>query len=105
MTIMENVNTLIADKDFLAQIAKCDTKEELQALLASKDIEMTLEEIDEVLEAASQAKDGELNEDSLDNVVGGVAAVCTILLCSAFTTFGASLGRLYSAVADKFIKG
>lgn len=56
---------------------------------------MSLEEIDNVLEAvANQPEDGELNEDMLDIVNGGVAVAGTILVTSAFVHFAASVGRL-----------
>jgi hypothetical protein len=92
---METVNSLLKNEDFLQRIAKADTKEELQSLLAAEGIEMSFEEIDKALEAAAkQAQDGEMNEEMLENVSGGVVVAGTILVTSAFVTFIGSAGKL-----------
>ncbi len=92
---MENLDTLISKKDFMQGIANADTVEELQALFSANGLEMTIEEIEQSLEAVStQTTNGELNEESLDNVNGGVVVCGTILLTSAFVTCVASAGKL-----------
>ena len=95
MNTMNIVNTLMNNKEFMKSIAMADTVEELQALFAANGLEMTIEEIEQALESVSaQPADGELSEESLDNVNGGVVVCGTILVTSAFVTFVGSAGKL-----------
>ena len=60
---------------FEQELAKVNTPEEMQALFASYGIEMTLEEVRAMVAEAvkmNEAQDGELSEEALDNVAGGV---------------------------------
>lgn len=43
MTIIENVNSLSAEMDIFEQIARCETREELMAILWPADVKKTLE--------------------------------------------------------------
>jgi hypothetical protein len=60
---------------FEQELAKVNTPEEMQALFANYGIEMTLDEIRAMVAEAvkmNESEGGELNEEDLDNVAGGV---------------------------------
>lgn len=81
---MEKLNELFADAAFAEQVRTLDTAEELQALLAEKGIELTQEEFEAMLEACEKLMgqaDGELTDEQMEDVSGGVTAEA-ILLCA-----------------------
>ncbi|MGN1367590.1 MAG: hypothetical protein ACI4WX_01870 [Aristaeellaceae bacterium] len=101
---MEKLNELFADAAFAEQVRTLDTAGELQALLAEKGIELTQEEFEELLEAceklAGQA-DGELTDEQMEDVSGGVCAG-TILLCAvAVACISWHIKRWFKANARK----
>ncbi len=61
------------DNEKLAQqLAACKSNEETLKVLADNGIQVSAEEMDELMDAAkAQGNDGELSEASLENVAGG----------------------------------
>jgi len=74
MTMNEKLNTLLEDQDFIEKLTNTETDTEVQALLAENGVELTLEEINAVKKGveARISEEGELSEDDLENVAGGV---------------------------------
>lgn len=63
----EVVQELEQNEDFKQSLANVSTPEEVQALMAQYDIEVSIEEINDMIEMP----DGELQESDLEDVSGG----------------------------------
>ena len=59
---------------FEQELALANSPEDLQKLFAKYDIEMTMEEVHDLLASASKMNNDELSAEDLDDVAGGVAA-------------------------------
>ena len=59
---------------FEQELENISTPEELQALLGSHGIEMTMDEVQEFMTSAVKLNNDELSEEDLEDVAGGVAA-------------------------------
>lgn len=66
---------LMKDKAFVDAIFSKETSEEVQKLFAEKGVELTMEEVEGLAAAILQAApegNGELSENALDSVAGGI---------------------------------
>ena len=70
--MMEKFEAL-QNSNFAEELDKICTPEELQGLLAKHGIEMTMDEIDELMVCAAKQNSGELSAEDLDDVSGGAA--------------------------------
>ncbi|SMP58027.1 hypothetical protein [Anoxynatronum buryatiense] len=83
---------LEADEQLVEKLMQQETSEEVQALLKENNVEMTLEEINTVrealLKAMERSEEGELSEEDLEEVTGGVFLISMILalVCTAGMT-------------------
>ena len=96
----EKMNELMQNEEFLKALAASDTKEEFQMLFAEQGVELTMEEIDNILQTVTAGRgDGELDDALLDGVNGGIAVTtcCIWLLRGAVTSAICSAGRLILA--------
>ena len=100
----ERIKEVFADEEFVKEFFSKETPEEAQAILAEKDIDVSIEElvaikniIDEKLQAAENGEDGELCDDDLENVAGGVLLTFTgfVLITVAVP---AVIGLLFTGV-------
>ena len=100
----ERIKEIFADEEFVKELFSKETPEEVQALLAEKDIDVSIEElvaikniIDKKLQAAADGEDGEICDDDLENVAGGVLLTFTgfVLITVAVP---AVLGLLFTGV-------
>ena len=74
---VSKLKELIANEDFAKELFGKQTAEEAQALLKDNGVEFTLDEVNQIgdgirIIAKSQAAGGELSEDDLKSVSGGV---------------------------------
>ena len=86
---MEKMKAVFADETFMKQLFELETAAEVQAALKEKDIELTEEEIlgirDLIIKvergeiSAEQLESGELSEDALELVAGGVLVVAGLV--------------------------
>ena len=77
MDFEEKMQELQNDPEFISKFVECETAEAVCELFAQKGIEVTPEELNKAYETLN-APEGELNEDALDDVAGGVAYVSTL---------------------------
>ena len=88
--------TASADKEFLKMLFEQDTPEKIQAAFATKGIELTLDEVKEVittvLSQAEQANGEALDEASLDQVSGGIAPIIGFGIAVALAGGGIAIG-------------
>ena len=72
--ILSKVELAVKDTAFLEKLMAAATAEEAQAVFASADIDLTLEEVKAIgAGLKAQTSDGELSADELDAVAGGIA--------------------------------
>ena len=90
---------LLNDEAFEAEIRDVHTPEELQALFASKGLEMSLEEVEALCSQAAAAvggAEGELDEQALENVAGGFFISGTAFLAGSVMYAIAAIGSAYT---------
>lgn len=96
----EKLNEVFSDQQFVESLLQLETPEQVQQILKEKGIDLTVEEIEQTRdflvryangqlsekETATlkllQNSNGELSEDELENVSGGVFLLCACLLGS-----------------------
>lgn len=64
------------DQDFASKLFSAETAEEAIAIFASRGIELSMEELEEMKEASSQ-ESGEISEEDLAAVAGGIRLIGT----------------------------
>ena len=74
----ERVKEVLADEAFVKELLSRETPEEAQALLAEKDIDISVEELVNIkdiivakLQAAEKGESAELTEEDLEAIAGG----------------------------------
>ena len=75
----ERIKEVFSDEAFVKELFSKETPEEAQALLAEKDIDVSIEELVKLkdliiakLQAAESGESAELTEEELEDVAGGV---------------------------------
>ena len=64
----------LEDEAFVKQLVEMENPEDVQAALNAKGAEITVEEVQQIAKSLSQQAEGELDEDALEDVAGGVSA-------------------------------
>lgn len=80
------------DTEFMKMLGEQDTPEKIQAAFATKGIELSLDEVKELVVKVvdtSEENQEELNEDALDNVSGGFIGMGIAL---GLTALGVAVG-------------
>ena len=67
-----------ADQAFAEKVLAMTEPEDVQKAFAEKGIELTLEDVKAIGKKLSETADGELNEDALEDVAGGVITGITV---------------------------
>ena len=95
---MEKLTELLKDKAFAEEFFKQETAEDAQKFLASKGVDVTIDELNQLRDAIVTRLDDsngdELSDDQLENVAGGmaVATVAGIVAgVAGATSFGVAL--------------
>ena len=86
----EKMKEFLQNEEAVKKLLDLETDEEIQALLATYEIDMTLAEIAQVrkaVEARFSNEDEELSDDDLENVAGGFADLITGII-ELVTTIG-----------------
>jgi len=100
----ERIKEVFSDEEFVKEFFSKETPEEAQAMLAEKDIDVSVEEliaikniVDEKLKSAENGEDDEICDDDLENVAGGVLFTFTgfVLISVAVP---AAIGLLFTGV-------
>lgn len=87
----QQIKELFSDEAFTASILEMETPEEVQKALSDKGLELSLEEISTIQNSLLN-NEGELSEDELENVAGGIAV--TAVICGLIIG-GAAAGGLF----------
>ena len=72
----ERIKEIMADEEFVNQLAQMESAEEVQAAFKEKGIEFGIEELEKIKEFAS----GDLTLDQLDDVAGGSAIAVSLII-------------------------
>ena len=83
------------------EMTSAKTVEELQAVFARRGVTVTEDELDELVVSTIEVPEGELSEDDLSNVAGGISLKQLALAWKIGGCIGISLRRLY----DKYKHG
>ena len=82
----ERIKEVFSDEEFVKELFTKETPEEAQALLAEKEIDMSIDELVKLkdlvaakLQAAENGESTELTEEDLADVAGGVAVLFAIM--------------------------
>ena len=95
----ERIKEIFSDKEFVKELFSKETPEEAQALLAEKDIDLTVAEIikfgevvaKKLQQAEETGENVELTEEELEDVAGGVLpilAAAAIVMGTAYISIG-----------------
>lgn len=101
----ERIKEIFADESFVKQLLEQDTPEQVQSLLASKEIDLSIAEIEKVCELIMKQINGEINVDELsdedlEDVAGGALAEMILLIsCLAGVAAVAAGGSLAGGAA------
>ncbi len=89
-----DASNLLMKKDFVEELKKQASDEEVQALFEKNGVKLELADIEQMVEESALANNGdELNADDLDNVSGGIVGTVTcFVLAGAQIAFYASYG-------------
>jgi len=102
--VLDKVRAVDGDKEFVDYLIKLDTPEDIQNAFKEKGVDLSLDEVEElVVEMVDAAgKYGELSEEDLDSVSGGFVITSTVAGMAIFlglTAIGVGIG--WKAAAGK----
>jgi len=107
----ERIKEIFADEEFVKELFSKETPEEAQALLAEKDINLSVEEIVKLkdiitakLQAAENSESAELTEEELEDVAGGYLGIATIVIVSIAVPLIFGTGVAIGISTDNFTK-
>lgn len=71
----QKIKELMADQSFVEKLLSCEEPEEVQSLFNENEVYLSIEEIKQIGKALEnlEGKDGELTEEDLEAVAGGIA--------------------------------
>ena len=69
--MQEKLNELLKDEAFVKELLEKETAEEAQKLLASKGIELTIEQLEAIQKVSKAQNNEELGDEQLEQVAGG----------------------------------
>ena len=82
----ERIKEVFSDEEFVKELFSKETPEEAQALLAEKEIDMSIDELVKIkdlvaakLQAAENGESTEITEEDLADVAGGAAVLFAIM--------------------------
>jgi hypothetical protein len=105
MTDYNKISKLFHDEGFQKEAENCKTMEDFQALFTAHGVEISLEEtielISQIAEKKKQQDDGEISEEALENVAGGLvltgAAAVAACVGIGVVSVGVAAGAAYVA--------
>ena len=85
----ERIKEVFSDEEFVKELFSKETPEEAQAMLAEKEIDMSIDELVKIkdlvvakLQASENGESFELTEEELGDVAGGYLPVAAIVIVS-----------------------
>ena len=95
----ERIKEVFSDEEFVKELFSKETPEEAQAMLAEKDIDLTVEELIQlrelIIKKAQQTDDNEeLGDDDLEDVAGGSVILLSIAVYGIAALSVAAIGHI-----------
>lgn len=89
----EKVSKLLENSEFLEKLKACQSHEDVQKLFHDYAVDVTVDEVQQMVDesiAAHEADEGELKEDSLKKVNGGVIGwfIASGVMISFYASYG-----------------
>ena len=107
----ERIKEVFADEEFVKELFSKETPEEAQALLAEKEIDMSIDELVKLkdlvaakLQAAENGESTEITEEDLADVAGGYLGIATIVIVSIAVPLIFGTGVAIGISTDNFTK-
>jgi len=97
----EKMKALLSSEEFAGKAKECKTAEELAMLFNENGVEITAEELKALAEKIMASAEGELSDDALEDVSGGVWQILAPILVSAAFT---GVEKLYERKEESFKK-
>lgn len=91
--LKQKLDELNENEEFLSRMAECESIEEMVSLFSEQGVIVDAAELESALKlAAVQSEEGELNEDSLESVSGGIAfaTLCAAWMCCNLVIAGST---------------
>ena len=87
----ERIKEVFSDEEFVKEFFSKETPEEAQALLAEKDIDVSVSDLCKLMDmliakVENPDAEGELDDEALEDVAGGVAALALVGILAAVGT-------------------
>lgn len=83
----QQIKEIFSDESFVNSILEMETPQDVQKALSEKGLDLSLEEINTIQNTLiNNDNEGELSEDDLENVAGGVAVttvICGLIIGAA----------------------
>ena len=76
----ELIREVFSDETYVKNLFKSESWEAAQASLKEKGIDLSVEEIKNIVNKAKAAEEGELSDDELENVAGGIEVLFGIVI-------------------------
>lgn len=73
---------ILSTEDAIKTISDINSYDELKIYLSSKGVDISVDELKEVIASLAKAETGELTEDALQNVSGGAGAGAVLKACA-----------------------
>jgi predicted ribosomally synthesized peptide with nif11-like leader len=79
--MQKKIEELLANTEFADKLAQCETCDEIAALFGTEGIEVSGEELERaVAQVSVPSENGEISEENLEQVVGGISAAVAVLV-------------------------
>jgi hypothetical protein len=87
----QEIKDIFSDEAYVSSLLALDTAEEVQASLAEKGLDLSTAEITKLLDTLQKYSeaDGELSEDALETVTGGVISIIILAIVVGLFMAGA----------------
>ena len=93
----QQIKEIFSDESFVNSILEMETPQDVQKALSEKGLDLSLEEINTIQNTLiNNDNEGELSEDDLENVAGGVAittVICGLIIGAATASGTFQLGK------------
>lgn len=94
------IKEIFSDQAFVESLMEMENAEDVQAAIADKGIELTLNDI-EALRAQLSNTSEELSEDDLENVAGGFAISATVVAIGSCCAAAFSVGSMVNNLTNR----
>jgi predicted ribosomally synthesized peptide with nif11-like leader len=103
--MQKKIEELMANTEFTDKLSQCETCDEIAVLFGTEGIEVSGEELETAMErVAAQNENGELSEENLEQVAGGVLATA-LAIVQIGAPYAWETGQvLGKAIYNKYLK-